>query len=154
MKKNQILEIAAIAYILLFSYAAASKLLDVELFVFQLERQAFPAYLIPVLSWGIPSVEIVIVLLLILPRFRLLGLKLATGLMLVFTGYISMAVMGLFKNMPCSCGGVISALTWKEHLVFNLFFLLLGAIAIWPSELRRIIKLNKDTTAHSTGVNL
>nr|WP_295865467.1 MauE/DoxX family redox-associated membrane protein [uncultured Chitinophaga sp.] len=142
MKKKLLVEIAVIAYILLFSYAAASKLLDMELFVFHLQRQAFSPSLIPVLSWGVPLSELVIVLMLVLPRFRVVGLISATVLMLVFTVYVMIAVLGLFRNVPCSCGGVISTLTWKEHLLFNLFFLLLGILALWPPLAKREIKLS------------
>jgi putative oxidoreductase len=41
--------------------------------------------------------------------------------MLLFTFYI--LYMLLFeKHLPCSCGGVLKEMTWKQHLVFNLFF--------------------------------
>jgi hypothetical protein len=26
-------------------------------------------------------------------------------------------------SLPCSCGGIIAKLSWKEHVVFNLFFI-------------------------------
>ncbi|WP_442892031.1 hypothetical protein [Chryseobacterium sp. VD8] len=32
--------------------------------------------------------------------------------------------------MPCSCGGVIKNLTWPQHLIFNLFFVVITSLAI------------------------
>jgi hypothetical protein len=34
------------------------------------------------------------------------------------------------KNLPCSCGGIISKLSWKQHIIFNLFFIVLSVIGI------------------------
>jgi len=51
-------------------------------------------------------------------------------LMTVFTLYI--AYMLLFTpKLPCSCGGVLQQMTWKQHLLFNIGFTLLAAYAIW-----------------------
>lgn len=130
MNKKNWTDIVAVAYILMFSYAASSKLFNLDLFAMHMRRQPFHPSLVPYLVWGVPTAEIVIVLLLIFPRFRIFGLKLGTALMFAFTGYITLAEIGFFKNLPCSCGGVIGKLSWGEHLVFNLFFLLIGVIAL------------------------
>lgn len=142
MKRELILDIAILLYVLLYSYAAASKLFNMNLFVGQLKRQAFPLALVPFLSIGIPVVELLVVLLMVIPKYRLLGLKLATGLMIVFTGYILMALVGVFKDMPCSCGGVISSLSWKNHMILNVGFLLLGVLALIGPARRRVMNLN------------
>jgi len=36
------------------------------------------------------------------------------------------------EKLPCSCGGVIAKLSWNQHLLLNLGFVLLalGAIAL------------------------
>jgi hypothetical protein len=34
------------------------------------------------------------------------------------------------KNLPCSCGGIISKLSWKQHILFNLFFIMLSITGI------------------------
>jgi phage shock protein PspC (stress-responsive transcriptional regulator) len=34
------------------------------------------------------------------------------------------------ERLPCSCGGVLQQLSWKQHLIFNLFFLLLAVVGI------------------------
>jgi hypothetical protein len=45
----------------------------------------------------------------------------------------------VFGRIPCSCGGLISSLSWTQHLFFNLFFLLANAIvlSIYPVKERR-----------------
>ncbi|MBC9915551.1 MauE/DoxX family redox-associated membrane protein [Chitinophaga varians] len=142
MKKETLSDIASFAYILLFSYAAMSKLFDMKLFHLQLKLQPFGPTLIPFIMWGVPVVELLIVSVLLIPRYKYLGLKLATGLMIIFTGYISIAELGVFKKIPCSCGGVISKLTWGQHLWFNLFFLVFGGVALLLHYNKNRFKLN------------
>jgi len=77
----------------------------------------------------LPWVEFAIVLTLIVPRWRLKGFYATLALMILFTAYI----IGLFsidKELPCSCGGIIALLSWKQHLVFNGVFILLNVLAI------------------------
>ncbi|NLR68897.1 hypothetical protein HGH92_31640 [Chitinophaga varians] len=142
MKRQSLLEVAALAYILMFSYAAASKLFDVKLFTRQLRLQPFNLSWVPFMVWAIPTVELLVVLLLILPKYRLKGLYAAIGLMIVFTAYILVAKSGVFKYIPCSCGGVISKLTWTQHLWFNLIFLIIGLLPFIIPASRRWFKLS------------
>jgi hypothetical protein len=64
-----------------------------------------------------------------MPRTRKLGLYISLGLMMAFTGYISY-MMIFIPDLPCSCGGVISKMTWGQHLIFNVFFMLLALTGI------------------------
>src|SRR5690606_32965741 len=80
-------------------------------------------------SWTLPLSELAVALLLVWPRTRLTGLYGAMGLMLLFTGY-TVAIVYFAPYMPCSCGGVISLLSWEQHLVLNLVLLLLIIMAI------------------------
>jgi putative oxidoreductase len=32
--------------------------------------------------------------------------------------------------LPCSCGGVISSMSWKQHLVFNVHCIAINIVAI------------------------
>jgi hypothetical protein len=50
-------------------------------------------------------------------------------MMIIFTIYI-LAIIRFSKHLPCSCGGIISELSWKEHLFLNVFLILLAAIGI------------------------
>ncbi|MBS1567215.1 MAG: hypothetical protein JST39_22720 [Bacteroidetes bacterium] len=46
--------------------------------------------------------------------------------MSLFTGYVAV-MLSLSYYLPCSCGGILQALSWQGHLVFNVFFTLLAA---------------------------
>jgi hypothetical protein len=50
--------------------------------------------------------------------------------MFQFTGYIALALAGIWSSMPCSCGGILGHLSWVPHLFFNLFFLIVTIIGI------------------------
>ena len=117
-------------YIILFSYAAVSKWLDFSKFELQLAKSPLLTKYSGVIPWGIPAIEIIISLLLVIPRFRLIGLYSAYSLMVIFTSYI-VAITQFSEYIPCSCGGVLQNLTWNQHLLFNLFFLLLALLAIF-----------------------
>jgi len=78
----------------------------------------------------IPAMEIAIAVLLIIPRTRHYGLLTSTGLMGIFTLYVAF-ILTTMKDLPCSCGGVIQQLNWKEHLIFNSVFLLAGMLACY-----------------------
>lgn len=78
----------------------------------------------------VPVLEIILSLLLINPKTRTLGLYSATALMIAFTAYI-FAILNLGTFVPCSCGGILEKMSWDEHLLFNIVFVVLGIIAIF-----------------------
>lgn len=131
MKKTILTEICIALLVLLFAYTSASKFLDHHRFVFQMGLAPLPLMkaIAPVLGWLMPGLEALIATGLLLERYRLRALYASVLLLLAFELYITgMLLSGL--NLPCTCGGVISALSWKQHLVFNLFFILAGLTAI------------------------
>ncbi len=122
--------------ILLFIYTATSKLLSHNSFAFTLSQSPLlQQYSIP-LSWIIPIIEILISCLLFIPRLRKTGLLFSVLLIAAFTIYISY-MLAFTPTLPCSCGGVIKSLTWKEHLLLNISFIVV-AIVGWL-----MIKKNK-----------
>ncbi|GAA4317259.1 MauE/DoxX family redox-associated membrane protein [Compostibacter hankyongensis] len=131
MKRSWIIEAIIAALLLLFSYAALSKMLDYDKFVFQM--QLSPWHMLktyaPVLGWLVPITELGIVALLLIPRLRVTGLYASLCLMIIFEGYITtMLLSGL--DLPCTCGGLISRMSWPQHLIFNAFFILISLTAI------------------------
>jgi uncharacterized membrane protein YjjP (DUF1212 family) len=50
------------------------------------------------------------------------------------------------KELPCSCGGIISLLSWGGHLVFNSVFILLAFAGVMLEKLNR--QLNKTDWNH------
>ena len=121
MKKKVTIELIVFLLILLFVYAATSKLWEYNNFKIQLGNSPYLKSVAGIIVWLVPAMELVTALMLTLKRTRFYGLLTSLFLLIVFTGYIAgMLLSG--SPLPCSCGGVISELSWKEHLVFNLFF--------------------------------
>jgi hypothetical protein len=104
----------------------------------------------PFIAWGLPLTEFLVSLMLIIPRWRLKGLYASLFLMIAFTLYIG-AIMTFNKELPCSCGGIISLLSWGGHLVFNSVFILLAFIGVrLERQIRRSIKTDLNTfNAHN-----
>lgn len=121
--RSLIVEIIVALLILMFLYAAISKLLEYNKFVFDMGNQPFPNWTTPFLVWGVPISEFLIVALLPFERTRKIGLWASTILMSIFTLYIVLILLKVFPYTPCSCGDVIDKLSWTQHLYFNLFFL-------------------------------
>lgn len=130
MKKSTTIEIICGLLILLFVYTAISKLLSYKYFVAVLDQSPLIQGKAGVIGWLLPGVEVCVSLLLLLPSTKELGLYLSFGLMVLFTAYIAYMVM-FTPHLPCSCGGVIKQLSWKQHLIFNAFFILIASIGIW-----------------------
>lgn len=130
MKTKKIaVEIICFLFILLFTYAAVSKLMIYKGFVIQMSGSYLIADYAHILAWAIPGSELLVVVLLALHKFRRIGMYAATGLMIAFTVYIG-AIILMGRDEPCTCGGVLSILGWTEHLIFNIVFLILGLAGI------------------------
>lgn len=123
-------------FIILFVYAASSKLLEFQDFKVQLGQSPLLSSFAGNIAVGIPLVEWFLALWLLFGKFRLLALYCCTGLMSMFTTYIIM-VLNFSDYVPCSCGGVMEQLNWTEHIIFNLFFLCMAAISILVMERNR-----------------
>lgn len=131
MKNQWLIRPLTASLMLLFVYTALSKLSDYEGFGRQLAKQPVPDWSVATLQWAIPATELAIVLLLFRAKNRLAGLYGSAALMLVFTGYMGLVLLNFFDRVPCSCGGVLRTMDFKEHFFFNLFFLLLSVCGIW-----------------------
>ncbi|SHH92552.1 Uncharacterized membrane protein YphA, DoxX/SURF4 family [Flavobacterium sp. CF108] len=127
--KRNIIEVVYLLYVLLFVYAAVSKLLDFENFQVQIGQSPLLSAFAQWVSWLVPIIELLIAFLLLLPKFKNLGLYAAFSLMIMFTAYIFI-VLHYSSFVPCSCGGILEKMSWEIHLIFNLFFVLLAALAI------------------------
>lgn len=129
MKSTIQLSITA-ALVLLFTYAAISKLADPGLFRAQLYLQPFPHGFADLLVVGIPALELVAIGLLCLELTHQAGLWLSLTLMSAFTGYIALILLFHHGQLPCSCGGILNRMSWETHLLFNLCFVWASAAAI------------------------
>jgi len=129
-KKQVMIECIVALLIMLFLYASISKFLDFKTFIGQMNNQPLPNSWTPFLVWGIPGLEIAISIALLFEYTRLLALYASLILMTLFTIYTSIILLHFFPYIPCSCGGVIQKLTWRQHLGLNLFFVALSVLGI------------------------
>jgi uncharacterized membrane protein YphA (DoxX/SURF4 family) len=129
-KRQVMLECISALLILLFLYASVSKFLDFKTFIKEMNNQPLPNSWTPFLVWFIPCSEILLSVALIFERTRLLGLYGSLVLMGLFTIYATLILVHVFSYVPCSCGGVIKRLTWRQHLVLNLFFVTLSVVGV------------------------
>ena len=81
------------------------------------------------LVWAVPAIELVAAVLLLARRMRRIGFYISLALMVLFTVYLAL-MLGSGEHLPCSCGGVIAWMTWRQHLVFNLFFIGIATIGL------------------------
>lgn len=130
MLRKSVLEITSLLFILLFVYTAVSKFLDYENFRAVIGQSPLLTGFAPILAIVVPLAEVVIALMLAIPRYRGAGLYASFAMMALFTTYIIVLVT-LSEKVPCSCGGVISRMTWDQHLYFNIFFVLLALLGMW-----------------------
>jgi len=125
-----IVEVISFLYVLLFVYAAASKLLDFENFKTQLGQSPILSPFAPYVSFLVIIAELGNSVLLSVPKFKYIGLWMAAAMMIMFTAYIYL-ILNFSAFIPCSCGGILEKLSWRHHLVFNLVFLALAVAAIF-----------------------
>ncbi|MFB9844028.1 MauE/DoxX family redox-associated membrane protein [Mucilaginibacter ginsenosidivorans] len=128
--------IAAALLILLWAYAAVSKLLDFDQFRGELLNQAIPRETAYPLSWLLPLSELSAAALLLFPKTEYRGFLLSALLLTLFSGYIALVLLGFWERIPCSCGGVLRHLGWGPHLVFNLAFLALSLAGVLQNHRR------------------
>lgn len=121
----------------LFVYSALSKLLEFQNFQAQLGQSPLISAYTGFVSYSILIIEFIIALLLAIPKSRYIALLASFGLMLMFTAYI-VVILNYSSFVPCSCGGILEKLGWKEHLIFNIAFTILAGIATLLSSANKI----------------
>jgi len=145
MKRDNINSAIAAILILVFSYAAISKMIDIRLFVAQLDGHPLLRSVSKWLSWGLPIVELLTCSILAISKTQLIGLYAAGGLLTSFTLYLGIMLLS-GNHLPCSCGGIINKLSWRGHLLLNIGLL---ALSVWgitrysPSEYKGERRLKK-----------
>jgi uncharacterized membrane protein YphA (DoxX/SURF4 family) len=129
-KQRAIVEIICFLFILLFVYAAVSKLLDYQSFRVELGKSPLLTKIADWIAWFIPVIEIVISIMLAIRNLRLIGLYMAFSLMTLFTTYL-IAILQFSFFVPCTCGGVLQALDWDTHIVFNCVFIIFAMTGVY-----------------------
>jgi hypothetical protein len=144
MKRATVLEIIASALFLLFVYAAISKLIAFDYYLYDLKRSPLLAPYAHSIAIIVPVAEVLVAALLVPVKTRRYGFKGALILMLLFTFYIVYVLTFTIKR-PCTCGGIIRQLSWPNHLVFNIAFLALAITGIILEPNRSINSFTNNT---------
>jgi thiol-disulfide isomerase/thioredoxin len=131
MKKTILVDIITYFFILLFVYTGVAKLMEIHL----VKEQLLSAPLLgsPVLAnsitWALPIGELLLAIMLFIPKFQLKGLYITLALMSLFTIYV-MIILFMDNHLSCSCGGIIEELSPKQHVLFNSACIVLCGVAI------------------------
>ena len=130
-----LIDVICFTYILLFVYAAVNKFIDFDNFQVQLAQSPLLSSFAGFFSYSVPIVEVLISIGLALKRFRYLSIYLSLSLMVMFSAYIFI-ILHYSPYVPCSCGGILEDMSWKQHLVFNIAFVLIaiGGIILFESR--------------------
>jgi len=120
--RKWIADACAYCLVFLFVYTATAKLFQYNLFQFQLDSFPWIQRVATILVWAVPVVELGAAGLLLARGARRTGFYVSLALMVLFTSYISL-MLGSGRHLPCTCGGVVGWMTWRQHLVFNLVFI-------------------------------
>lgn len=149
--RKLVIEIIVSILILMWTYAAISKLLDFETFKLQLGQSPLVREFATLTAIILPLIEITIAGLLIFRKTRTPGFWSSFWLMTVFTCYL-IWMLKYSPDIPCSCGGIIGkGLAWEEHIFFNLFFVAIASMAIVleSGKLARFMQKISQNTAQS-----
>jgi hypothetical protein len=128
IKKQYVLLVCNI-FIFLFVYTALSKLHEFNLFKSVLQKSPLIGTKSEIVAVLLPAIEILFASFLFIPKTRKMGLYSTSILMSIFTIYIGYMIL-FTPHLPCSCGGVLKQMTWKQHLIFNLVFTAVSLLAI------------------------
>jgi uncharacterized membrane protein YphA (DoxX/SURF4 family) len=124
-----IADVIIYSFVILFTYTATSKIQSFKSFTLVLGKSVLIGEYNTLVAWVVPSLEIVISALLILPATRKWGLFSSLVTMVIFTMYL-IYMINSGSQLICTCGGVLSSLTWKQHIWFNGFFIALALIGL------------------------
>ena len=121
--------------IILWAYASFSKLFNLKKFKQAMSTQVFPKWIGKVFVYLVPFSEIAIIVLLLIPETRLLGMYASLFVMVAFTLYVGGAVFHIYERHPCACGGLFSRLGWNKHFKVNIILTIVALIGVVLMEL-------------------
>ncbi len=144
------LQIIISLLIILFIYTGLNKLMDYDNFTLQLGRSPYIEHWVKWVAIPLPVGELLIATALIFPRTRLIALYASLFVMALFTGYV-WVMMTYSPSLPCTCGGILQAMSWHTHLIFNAVVTVLSYAGIFiqaryfPAQNVLPIKWRKNT---------
>lgn len=138
-----VIQCCCVCYALLFFYAATSKIIEYSEFRLQIGQSPIISAYATLISYAVPTIEIIIGCLLLIERSRLFALFSGYSLMCLFTAYIYI-ILNYSPYVPCSCGGILEDMGWKQHLYFNIAFLVFATVAIVFYSNPKIMAINEN----------
>ena len=129
MNRHRVVELISALFILLFLYTALNKTVYIRPTINILNANPLLSNYATAITWSVIILEYIATAILFFPKTRKAGLIVSLALMSIFTAYIGY-MMIFVPKLPCSCGGIISKLTWSQHLIINLIFILLALLGI------------------------
>lgn len=145
--RTRFVEFVSYFFILLFCYASISKIMDFENFQVQIAQSPLLSAYAGFISYAVIIVELIIVLILVLPQTRKIGLYASMALMVAFTIYIYL-ILNYSDFVPCSCGGILEKLGWQEHLIFNIVCVIFAVTVIV------LLEKNNSTRITTYGIRI
>lgn len=128
-KRSFYIEFICAVLIILLIYTGLHKIVENDKFKFEMGRSPYIQNFKDIIAVTLPPGELLIALALIFKRTRLIGLMASFGIMVLFTGYV-FAMINFAYYVPCSCGGIISALSWGDHLILNSILTAIALIGV------------------------
>ncbi len=122
-----IIDIIKCGLIGLFCYTAVSKWLSYDDFMYQLKQSPFLHGGYTLFSFALPLAELSICTMLTVRSTAKAGFAAAALLLVLFTVYITCMLI-YAPHIPCSCGGFLSGLSWRQHIVLNTVLAVLSMI--------------------------
>lgn len=134
----------AALFIFLFTYTGLTKLLHEEQFNSVLLSSPFLSPYAVVIRWAVPLCELAVVGLFSVPHLRSWGFLGAAALLAVFSLYIG-ALLVTRQHLPCSCGALLSSLSWPQHLALNGLLTVLAVTGFCLAFTNKLfIAINRD----------
>jgi len=124
------LELTRFLLIVIWLYTAISKIIDFQRFTHDMRNQEIYPLLATILIYFLPVAETLTAILLMFDKTSKKGLVYSFCLLTLFTSYISLVILNVFKKQPCPCGGILQNVSWESHIVFNLFLLTITTVSI------------------------
>src|SRR5690606_4495008 len=139
-------------FIILFVYAAVSKLTDFANFQVQIAQSPLLSAFATFIAYATVIGELIIAVLLCFQKTKRLGLYLFLGMMTAFTVYIYL-ILNYSPFVPCSCGGILEKMGWTEHLWFNaITSIVAAAIILYKNTTKATILYTIGTIVVSSAV--
>lgn len=134
---NKMEQLMILLLVFLWFYTGFDKALNYAAYWKAMHYQVISRDLLVFLVPALPVVEIAIGAMLIIPKFKGLGLWCSTVLMMAFSIYAGLVYFGYFPLRPCACAGLFSKLSWGAHLWVNIFLTLVALSGLIIYRIRR-----------------